>query len=141
MTAEQQQQAEALQRLRPKVPVAGAFGNWLCVDCGNVNWATREKCHRCPARHPGTRPPSSILAVSLDTDGLYSRLGVSPYATQKEIQRAFHKQSLQLHPDKHGGSDPEMTNKFQEMKAAYEVLFAPGSRQAYDGRQRKRRRV
>ena len=69
--------------------------------------------------HPSS---SSILAVSLDADGLYSRLRVSPYATQKEIQRAFHRQSLQLHPDKHGGSDPEMTKKFQEIKAAYEVL-------------------
>mmetsp|Transcript_38986 Transcript_38986/g.72550 ORF Transcript_38986/g.72550 Transcript_38986/m.72550 type:complete len:438 (+) Transcript_38986:51-1364(+) len=33
-------------------PVAGVAGNWLCLECANVNFASREVCNRCAAPKP-----------------------------------------------------------------------------------------
>ena len=48
-------QAIASQAQTPKVcgiddrgaPVEGVNGNWKCLTCTNVNFAQRERCHRC----------------------------------------------------------------------------------------------
>ena len=39
---------------RPKFqpPVAGIDGNWECLTCMSVNFASRELCHRCSAGRP-----------------------------------------------------------------------------------------
>jgi len=33
-------------------PVAGIDGNWECLTCMSVNFASREQCHRCTAGRP-----------------------------------------------------------------------------------------
>jgi hypothetical protein len=32
---------------RKGAPMEGVDGNWRCSGCSNVNWAQRDKCHRC----------------------------------------------------------------------------------------------
>ena len=51
----------------------------------------------------------------------YKTLGLSPGASQEEVDKAYKKLSLKYHPDKTGG-DSEKTVKFQEMKEAHEAL-------------------
>jgi preprotein translocase subunit Sec63 len=48
----------------------------------------------------------------------YNVLGVSRKADEGEIKRAYHRQSLKVHPDKPGGS----TKAFQELDLAHKVL-------------------
>ena len=38
-------------------PIAGVDGNWECLTCMSVNFASREQCHRCGA----TRPPQEHI--------------------------------------------------------------------------------
>ena len=58
---------------------------------------------------------------------LYDTLGVDKQANGKDIKRAFHKMSLEHHPDK--GGDPE---KFKEIANAYQVLSDDEKRAQYD---------
>jgi hypothetical protein len=51
------EQAMLIQKRNPKIPVAGVNGNWLCGQCGNVNWAIRKFCNRCPERRPANAGP------------------------------------------------------------------------------------
>ncbi|KAE9418172.1 hypothetical protein Angca_007615, partial [Angiostrongylus cantonensis] len=65
----------------------------------------------------------------------YDILGVKKDATQEEIKAAFYTKSKQLHPDK--GSSAESSERFVEVKLAYDVLRRPAERRAYDMRERK----
>ncbi len=58
----------------------------------------------------------------------YEILGVSKSATADEIKRAYRKQAMEHHPDKHGGDDA----KFKELGEAYETLKDPQKRAGYD---------
>jgi len=40
-------------------PVEGVNGNWKCTACGNINFGTRELCHRCSL----PKPPADVIAV------------------------------------------------------------------------------
>jgi hypothetical protein len=64
-------------------------------------------------------------------DFLYDLLGVSPTTTDHEIKKAFQARVLELHPDKNP-DDPDATEKFQELKEAYEILRDTDSRARYD---------
>jgi DnaJ family protein A protein 2 len=48
-------------------------------------------------------------------------------ATMEEIKKAYRKKAIKMHPDK--GGDPA---KFQELQAAYDVLFDKDKRDIYD---------
>lgn len=61
----------------------------------------------------------------------YQILGVDITATQKEIQTAFRRISLETHPDRTGG-DPEKTVRFKEAQQAYAVLSDEELRSSYD---------
>jgi len=61
----------------------------------------------------------------------YKLLGVDITATQKEIQTAFWKISLETHPDRHGG-DPEKEARFKAAQQAYAVLHDEELRRVYD---------
>jgi DnaJ-class molecular chaperone len=62
---------------------------------------------------------------------LYSLLGITRKATQKQIREAFRKLARQYHPDVNpGNSDAE--EHFKEISAAYEVLSDKDSRAKYD---------
>jgi molecular chaperone DnaJ len=58
----------------------------------------------------------------------YEVLGVSKSATADEIKRAYRKQAMEHHPDKHGGDDA----KFKELGEAYDTLKDPQKRAGYD---------
>jgi molecular chaperone DnaJ len=61
----------------------------------------------------------------------YAVLGVDKSASEKEIKKAYKKLAMKFHPDKNP-DDPAATEKFKEVKAAYEVLTDKEKRSAYD---------
>lgn len=75
---------------------------------------------------------SSVLFVILDakTVDLYKVLGVERNASQREIQKAFHKLSLQYHPDKNKNKGAQ--EKFAEINNAYDILSDEEKRKNYD---------
>ncbi|XP_010253803.1 PREDICTED: dnaJ protein ERDJ3A [Nelumbo nucifera] len=60
----------------------------------------------------------------------YKVLGVERNASQREIQKAFHKLSLQYHPDKNKNKGAH--EKFAEINNAYEILSDEEKRKNYD---------
>ncbi|OHT13741.1 DnaJ domain containing protein [Tritrichomonas foetus] len=62
---------------------------------------------------------------------LYDILGVPNTATDEEIRRAYRKKAFELHPDRNQ-SDPQATEKFQQLGEAYAILKDPESRDRYD---------
>ncbi|PKA67098.1 Chaperone protein dnaJ 15 [Apostasia shenzhenica] len=66
-------------------------------------------------------------AKSLDP---YKVLGVDKKASPREIQKAFHKLSLQYHPDKNKNKGAH--EKFAEINNAYEILSDENKRNNYD---------
>ncbi|KAL8526623.1 hypothetical protein ACS0TY_015719 [Phlomoides rotata] len=61
---------------------------------------------------------------------LYKVLGVDRNASQREIQKAFHKLSLQYHPDKNKNKGAQ--EKFAEINNAYDILSDEQKRKNYD---------
>ncbi|KAL5652988.1 hypothetical protein ACJX0J_038446, partial [Zea mays] len=57
-------------------------------------------------------------------------LGVDKNASQRDIQKAFHKLSLKYHPDKNKGKGAQ--EKFEEINNAYEILSDEEKRKNYD---------
>lgn len=61
---------------------------------------------------------------------LYKVLGVDKNASDREIKKAFHKQSLKYHPDKNKAKNAQ--SKFEEISHAYEILSDADKRKQYD---------
>ncbi|KAA1083055.1 hypothetical protein PGT21_024157 [Puccinia graminis f. sp. tritici] len=62
-----------------------------------------------------------------DPKGYYRTLGVRTNASREEIKEAYRKLILIHHPDKGGQAE-----SFRKIHLAYEILFNPESRSAYD---------
>ncbi len=62
----------------------------------------------------------------------YDILGVSKGASQDEIKKAYRKQALEWHPDKHKDNKQVAEKRFKEISAAYQVLSDLEKKQAYD---------
>lgn len=72
-----------------------------------------------------------LIASSLsDAKDLYKILGVDKNASERDIQKAFHKLSLKYHPDKNKSKDAQA--KFSEINNAYEILSDEEKRKNYD---------
>ncbi|CAK9076327.1 unnamed protein product [Durusdinium trenchii] len=61
----------------------------------------------------------------------YDVLGLQLDCKEEDVKKAYHKMSLQYHPDKVGGGD-DATKKFNEIKSAREVLQDSERRKIYD---------
>ncbi|CAJ1398189.1 unnamed protein product [Effrenium voratum] len=61
----------------------------------------------------------------------YDVLGLSLDCKEEDVKKAYHKMSLQYHPDKVGGG-AEATKKFNEIKSAREILQDSERRRMYD---------
>lgn len=63
----------------------------------------------------------------------YDILGVTKSASSDDLKKAYRKQAMEWHPDRHKGSDKEAAEKrFKEINEAYQVLSDSQKRQAYD---------
>ncbi len=62
----------------------------------------------------------------------YDILGVSRNASTEEIKRAYRKQALEWHPDRHKDEKETAEKRFKEINEAYQVLSDPQKRSAYD---------
>lgn len=71
-----------------------------------------------------------LLTIDAKTLDPYKVLGVERNASQREIQKAFHKLSLQYHPDKNKNKGAQA--KFAEINNAYEILSDEEKRKNYD---------
>lgn len=61
----------------------------------------------------------------------YEVLGVSRDASERDIKKAYKRLAMKYHPDKNPGDDTA-TDKFKEVKLAYEILTDAQKRAAYD---------
>ncbi|KAF7327437.1 DNAj-like protein subfamily a member 2-like protein [Mycena kentingensis (nom. inval.)] len=100
-----------------------------------ASWRTR----RTLTEHEGAEQPEwrhvervlVLLPMPAVETELYDILGISPNATEDEIKKAYRKKAREQHPDKNI-NDPEASQKFQELGAAYETLSDPQLRAVYD---------
>eukprot|EP00959_Pyramimonas_sp_CCMP1952_P192321 4021379-Pyramimonas_sp.AAC.1 len=96
----------------------------------------REERDRCKEQQKskqtnpnGTSAKKSDAKVS-ETE-LYDILGVAPNAAAADIKKAYYKQAMATHPDRHK-NDPNAKLRFQAVGEAYQVLGDDQSRAAYD---------
>jgi len=62
----------------------------------------------------------------------YDVLGVNKSASADELKKAYRKQALEWHPDKHKDNKEAAEKRFKEINEAYQVLSDPQKRKAYD---------
>lgn len=76
-----------------------------------------------------------ILLLSSDSAlanrDFYKILNVKKSATTNEVKKAYRKLAKELHPDKNK-DDPNASEKFSDLSAAYEVLSDDDKRKLYD---------
>src|SRR3989344_8709893 len=62
----------------------------------------------------------------------YDILGVTKSASADEIKKAYRKQALEWHPDRHKDDKEAAEKRFKEINEAYQILSDPQKKQAYD---------
>jgi len=62
----------------------------------------------------------------------YDILGVSKNASSEEIKKAYRKQALEWHPDRHRDDKEAAERRFKEINEAYQILSDSQKRSAYD---------
>ena len=61
----------------------------------------------------------------------YDILGIDKSASADDIKKAYRKQAMEHHPDRHGG-DKEKEDAFKSINEAYAVLSDPAKKSRYD---------
>lgn len=74
---------------------------------------------------------SLCVIITLAGRDFYDILGVRRSASTHEIKKAYRKLAKELHPDKNK-NDPDASQKFQDLGAAYEALSDQENRKLYD---------
>jgi DnaJ-class molecular chaperone len=69
--------------------------------------------------------------MAANTD-YYDLLGISKGASADEIKKAYRKQALEWHPDRHKDDKQAAEKRFKEINEAYQVLSDPQKKSAYD---------
>jgi DnaJ homolog subfamily B member 11 len=77
-----------------------------------------------------------VILLILSSDVLANRdfykiLKISKTANTNEVKKAYRKLAKELHPDKNK-DDPNASEKFSDLSAAYEVLSDDAKRKLYD---------
>lgn len=109
-----------------------------------ISKSTQDPDASSPPFSPSPSPPSKDKrplpsgTVEPTDKSLYQTLGVGPHVTVKEVTKAFHRQSLRLHPDKNPAASA--TAQFQALSHAHSVLSDVHKRRAYDREQNKVKR-
>jgi len=62
----------------------------------------------------------------------YDILGISKGTSADEIKKAYRKQALEWHPDKHKDNKEAAERRFKEINEAYQILSDSQKRRAYD---------
>ena len=62
----------------------------------------------------------------------YDILGISKSASADEIKKAYRKQALEWHPDRHKDDKEAAEKRFKEINEAYQVLSNPEKKAAFD---------
>jgi DnaJ-class molecular chaperone len=62
----------------------------------------------------------------------YDILGINKSASVEEIKKAYRKQAVEWHPDKHKDNKEAAEKRFKEINEAYQILSDSQKRQAYD---------
>ncbi|HJY98328.1 MAG TPA: DnaJ C-terminal domain-containing protein [Patescibacteria group bacterium] len=62
----------------------------------------------------------------------YDILGISKGASADEIKKAYRKQALEWHPDRHKDDKEAAEKRFKEINESYQVLSDPQKKSAYD---------
>jgi DnaJ-class molecular chaperone len=70
--------------------------------------------------------------VAASKSDYYDILGVSKGASAEEIKKAYRKQALEWHPDRHKDEKEAAEKRFKEINEAYQVLSDTQKRSAYD---------
>jgi DnaJ-class molecular chaperone len=70
--------------------------------------------------------------MSASKSDYYDLLGISKGASAEEIKKAYRKQALEWHPDRHKDDKETAEKRFKEINEAYQVLSDSQKRAAYD---------
>jgi curved DNA-binding protein len=62
----------------------------------------------------------------------YDILGINKTASAEEIKKAYRKQALEWHPDRHKDEKEAAEKRFKEINEAYQVLSDPQKKAAFD---------
>lgn len=71
-----------------------------------------------------------IVFIQANRD-FYKILNVQKGATKNEIKKAYRNLAKKMHPDKNK-DDPQASDKFSDLSAAYEILSDDEKRKLYD---------
>ena len=99
-------------------------------DRENFSNQQRKDSHHKSPKSSSTKSSTATIQPDVDSENLYTRLGVSSKANEKEIKSAYRKMALKYHPDKN--KDESSTEIFKKLTEAYSTLSDSSSRRDYD---------
>lgn len=109
------------------------------VEFVGVSPAKRDALRRLAATGDlNTLREADADRVRVEYPDLYKLFGVSPWASDDDIRRAYHTIAKAVHPDH--STDPEAAARFAEFNKAYSILRDKQLRARYDERLNHARR-